>query len=118
MPRPTRCRGALLRWLRPVISLGLPLMLWEVAARAGWINDFLFPPPSAVAAAIWVQAGPEGSPPYAIVFHVLRSMMRILAGVGLALVVGSVLGLLIGRSEEHTSELQSLMRTPYAVFCL
>src|SRR3546814_8485073 len=24
----------------------------------------------------------------------------------------------IGRSEEHTSELQSLMRTPYAVFCL
>src|SRR3546814_4096552 len=24
----------------------------------------------------------------------------------------------IGRSEEHTSELQSLMRTSYAVFCL
>src|SRR3546814_4528803 len=26
--------------------------------------------------------------------------------------------LLISRSEEHTSELQSLMRIPYAVFCL
>src|SRR3546814_9167494 len=26
--------------------------------------------------------------------------------------------LAIGRSEEHTSELQSLMRTSYAVFCL
>src|SRR3546814_4272293 len=24
----------------------------------------------------------------------------------------------VSRSEEHTSELQSLMRTPYAVFCL
>src|SRR3546814_3648317 len=24
----------------------------------------------------------------------------------------------VGRSEEHTSELQSLMRSPYAVFCL
>src|SRR3546814_2744931 len=24
----------------------------------------------------------------------------------------------VDRSEEHTSELQSLMRTPYAVFCL
>src|SRR3546814_7296065 len=24
----------------------------------------------------------------------------------------------VARSEEHTSELQSLMRTPYAVFCL
>src|SRR3546814_9604426 len=29
----------------------------------------------------------------------------------------SVMGLLL-RSEEHTSELQSLMRTSYAVFCL
>src|SRR3546814_9592866 len=28
------------------------------------------------------------------------------------------LRLLRARSEEHTSELQSLMRTPYAVFCL
>src|SRR3546814_8137898 len=27
-------------------------------------------------------------------------------------------GTLIGRSEEHTSELQSLMRISYAVFCL
>src|SRR3546814_10209681 len=27
-------------------------------------------------------------------------------------------GLASGRSEEHTSELQSLMRTSYAVFCL
>src|SRR3546814_6968093 len=28
------------------------------------------------------------------------------------------IGATIGRSEEHTSELQSLMRTSYAVFCL
>src|SRR3546814_4903235 len=27
-------------------------------------------------------------------------------------------GRVVGRSEEHTSELQSLMRTSYAVFCL
>src|SRR3546814_1587197 len=27
-------------------------------------------------------------------------------------------GALLGRSEEHTSELQSLMRSSYAVFCL
>src|SRR3546814_9252370 len=27
-------------------------------------------------------------------------------------------GVLLGRSEEHTSELQSLMRISYAVFCL
>src|SRR3546814_3474786 len=29
-----------------------------------------------------------------------------------------VVALLAGRSEEHTSELQSLMRISYAVFCL
>src|SRR3546814_3744566 len=36
-----------------------------------------------------------------------------LAWVGAAAALG-----LIARSEEHTSELQSLMRTSYAVFCL
>src|SRR3546814_10021034 len=40
------------------------------------------------------------------------------AVMGLALVV-AILGVLSGsRSEEHTSELQSLMRISYAVFCL
>src|SRR3546814_8359568 len=32
--------------------------------------------------------------------------------------VSAVYGAQIGRSEEHTSELQSLMRISYAVFCL
>src|SRR3546814_10598248 len=32
--------------------------------------------------------------------------------------IADVLGLTIERSEEHTSELQSLMRISYAVFCL
>src|SRR3546814_8996219 len=41
---------------------------------------------------------------------VVRHTSDIVAGAG-AVVVG-------GRSEEHTSELQSLMRSSYAVFCL
>src|SRR3546814_9939309 len=32
--------------------------------------------------------------------------------------LGGLLGPLLGRSEEHTSEFQSLMRISYAVFCL
>src|SRR3546814_10440900 len=32
--------------------------------------------------------------------------------------MGGVLVIAVGRSEEHTSELQSLMRNSYAVFCL
>src|SRR3546814_8483729 len=35
-----------------------------------------------------------------------------------SLETGQAYSLLIKRSEEHTSELQSLMRTSYAVFCL
>src|SRR3546814_10784807 len=38
-------------------------------------------------------------------------------GLGIAADIG-VLNELTFRSEEHTSELQSLMRTSYAVFCL
>src|SRR3546814_4774830 len=35
-----------------------------------------------------------------------------------SLLAGMALSLCTGRSEEHTSELQSLMRISYAVFCL
>src|SRR3546814_4146472 len=35
-----------------------------------------------------------------------------------AVITDSVEGLILVRSEEHTSELQSLMRISYAVFCL
>src|SRR3546814_3085372 len=41
--------------------------------------------------------------------------MALAGGLYLFLVSGRLLG---GRSEEHTSELQSLMRISYAVFCL
>src|SRR3546814_4928323 len=37
---------------------------------------------------------------------------------GEILALGAALGRVDRRSEEHTSELQSLMRTSYAVFCL
>src|SRR3546814_5252516 len=33
-------------------------------------------------------------------------------------IIGHEMGRALGRSEEHTSELQSLMRISYAVFCL
>src|SRR3546814_10750199 len=41
-------------------------------------------------------------------------MTLVIATRGIDLSIGAV----IARSEEHTSELQSLMRTSYAVFCL
>src|SRR3546814_1291719 len=48
--------------------------------------------------------------------------MRATRGLGLIFILGGVLTILgvfhLFRSEEHTSELQSLMRISYAVFCL
>src|SRR3546814_7419858 len=44
--------------------------------------------------------------------------VRGVRGPGAACRHGAKLALFRGRSEEHTSELQSLMRTSYAVFCL
>src|SRR3546814_6359070 len=44
---------------------------------------------------------------------------RMRGTIGATYLLGAtMLGLALGRSEEHTSELQSLMRISYAVFCL
>jgi NitT/TauT family transport system permease protein len=83
-------------WLRPIISIMVPLLLWELAAGMAWINNFLLPAPSAILQAVLVQAGPDGHPPYAIWMHVWRSLYRILAGVLLAIIFGGIIGLLIG----------------------
>src|SRR3546814_1841939 len=49
----------------------------------------------------------------------LREAIRLLEAEGLVRVLrGAKGGVRICRSEEHTSELQSLMRISYAVFCL
>src|SRR3546814_5779291 len=47
---------------------------------------------------------------------VLGGFQKQAQGGGIEGLGGLIAGL--GRSEEHTSELQSLMRIPYAVFCL
>src|SRR3546814_6572524 len=49
--------------------------------------------------------------------RVTRLSRKVLVSLGTAVSVG-IGGALVYRSEEHTSELQSLMRISYAVFCL
>src|SRR3546814_10011663 len=48
----------------------------------------------------------------------LRQVRKIFMAEGMLIAGGGCLAGLIARSEEHTSELQSLMRISYAVFCL
>src|SRR3546814_16921359 len=59
--------------------------------------------------------------PRDIFFHDGKSLRRVSVGVPVQMVAALAALFLIGwsaRSEEHTSELQSLMRISYAVFCL
>lgn len=94
---PARRRvGDPLAWLRPFVSIGLILVVWEATSRFDLINNFLFPPPTRIAVALWQEVGPNGNPPYALLWHVLRSLMRILVGTGLALVFGTLIGFAIG----------------------
>src|SRR3546814_3237013 len=52
------------------------------------------------------------------IISVRRTMMKVMALIFLAHLVEIILFALVYRSEEHTSELQSLMRISYAVYCL
>src|SRR3546814_4230807 len=51
-------------------------------------------------------------------WRVRTSVLEALGGFLLLLVFAYAISWVMARSEEHTSELQSLMRISYAVFCL
>src|SRR3546814_10290730 len=89
------------------LLLTLPVRTWE-AALGKFLAAWLF---AAVALALtfplWITVNWLGQPDNGVI---------VASYVGSLLMAGGYLA--IGRSEEHTSELQSLMRISYAVFCL
>src|SRR3546814_5556990 len=93
------------------------ITIWEGFGQ--WLGSRIISPPSLVAID-YVQLLEEG----VMLRELLFSLRQMLVGFGLACALGMPLGVLMGRyktvarSEEHTSELQSLMRISYAVFCL
>lgn len=86
------------RFFVPLISLGVPLLIWEFLARSGAINDFLFPPPSAIFASIWSKSGLQFETGV-LYSHVYSSMYRLMAGLALATVLGTLIGILIGMTQ-------------------
>src|SRR3546814_1777354 len=56
--------------------------------------------------------------PYTTLFRSTRSLIRWLVNKARPLMYSTALPPSVIRSEEHTFELQSLMRISYAVFCL
>src|SRR3546814_8114532 len=97
--------------LFPILFVSFPLLLWLVdgarssrgAFAVGWCFGFGF----FVAGLYWISN--------ALLVEADRFAWLIpFAACGLP----ALLAVFTGRSEEHTSELQSLMRISYAVFCL
>ena len=68
-------------------------LLWEIAARAGWIEARLLPPPSAVAASLAeLQASGD------LARHAAATLSRVAVGFALGLVLATGLGALTGFS--------------------
>lgn len=79
----------------PILFL---LVLWELLAALSLLPGTLFPPPSQVFAAA-VELVFQGLPPgHRLHFHILASLLRVVAGFVLALTVALPLGFLSGWS--------------------
>jgi ABC-type nitrate/sulfonate/bicarbonate transport system permease component len=75
------------------IAAGIALLLaalWEAGARSGWIDSYLFPPPSRIALAVATLARND------LAENVLTSIARLLGGLALGVVPGVVAGLVAG----------------------
>src|SRR3712207_7023383 len=70
--------------------------------RSGFVAPYQLPGPVAV----W-QAGVDLLQRGELGIHVAISVQRVLIGFGIGAGLGLLVGALVGRSEEHTSELQS-----------
>src|SRR3546814_1693002 len=101
------------------------------ALAAGFVTGFAGFGTGLVASGFWFHVLPAALVPPMVVIASVTAQLIPLAGLrpkfdwprAAPFLIGGALGVPLGvaaltRSEEHTSELQSLMRISYAVFCL
>ncbi len=104
--------------MKRLISPIIILVLWELIARAGWVNPFLVPAPSMVLVTLGKMAWNLD-----LFVNLYDSLRRIVAGFGIAVVVGVALGILMARIqgvETAVDPLVELIRpvSPLAIFPL
>jgi ABC-type nitrate/sulfonate/bicarbonate transport system permease component len=87
-----RIGHAIWRAIRFCYPIALVVIVWAIVARAGWVRPLFLPSPLAVAQQFWpLFAGGE------IMKPLLVSLYRAFGGLIIALVVGAVVGLAMGR---------------------
>jgi NitT/TauT family transport system permease protein/sulfonate transport system permease protein len=79
----------MLAHVRGVLGIGVPLVLWEIAADFEWVNSALMPSPTRIAAAMW-EMGVEGT----LWSHLGASLQRVFLGFLLAAIVGITIGVI------------------------
>src|SRR3546814_6304597 len=112
------------KWAEPaLIAAGLKPRDADIAAKAGPIVAVALTILAVLAFGLeskgvkLVGAIPQGLPPFALPSPDLALIEKLWVPALLISTIGFVDSVSV-RSEEHTSELQSLMRISYAVFCL
>jgi ABC-type nitrate/sulfonate/bicarbonate transport system permease component len=98
-------RAGIYRLLR-LISIPLFLAIWELVSRSGIVNEFLFPPPSAVAQALFEWAA-DGH----LVLDVAMSVSRVVVGY----VIGAAAGVAVGIATARYPALSSLLTPVFQI---
>src|SRR3546814_6000668 len=91
-------------------ALAFPLLMMPMLLLAGWQRREDVPARRRAAAALLLLAVLQGALAWALAGSVAWGQLAFVFGGGAVAA--------LPRSEEHTSELQSLMRISFAVFCL
>ncbi len=108
---PLRSRAivrALAPWALPIVLL----IVWEIAARSGWITARLMPAPSTVALAFW-KSLLDGTLIYHTLISTRRALIGLVIGGGLGFVAGIVTGLWKPVETLLDSTLQMLRNIPH-----
>jgi ABC-type nitrate/sulfonate/bicarbonate transport system permease component len=98
--------------LAPAVAMTVFLVVWEYAVAAGHVRPIQLPPPTKIARSL-LELATEGFPEGTrLGAHFGITVLRILAGFGLAVAIAIPLGLLIG-----SSRLLDKLTSPIVAFC-
>lgn len=104
-----RSESATERWVS-ILSPIVLLVLWELAARLGWVDDRFFPPPSGIASTFW-----EMTLSGELVGHTLTSLQRVLLGFLLGGVPAILIGLAMGLYRPVRAAVEPLISATYPI---
>ena len=86
------------------------LLLWEVCARVGWVDQRFFPAPSAIVYYLFVVSPQQG-----IITDISASLMRIFWGYSLGCFIGAALGIAMGLSKTLRMVFYPLIAVTYPI---